>query len=80
MQTVLDLWSKPKIPADASETTQTFRLPERLKDDLQYLANAKGISVSKLILEYVLSGWVEDQKNIYMSIHHSDKPLREILK
>lgn len=75
-------FSRPVNPVEDEKKTEliSFRVGEKFKTDLEMIAQAKGIDMSKLLFEYAIFGFSEDYKNVLLQQVHHDLTLSEILK
>jgi len=64
-------WFKDKVPGKASDV---------FKADLEAVARARGIDISKLCLEYVIDRFTADYKQILYLQSNGSVPLRDLLK
>lgn len=58
----------------------SFRVTEKLKSDLAYVAQAKGLDLSALVYEYVVKCYVEDLKEILLVQSKGNVTVRDLLK
>lgn len=74
-------FSAPKIPVEDEKKTEliSFRVGEKFKADLDVIAKAKNIDLSKLCQEYMLKGFMEDYKTILLIEFNGNRTLRDFL-
>jgi len=57
----------------------SFRITDKLKSDLAYVAQAKGLDLSALVYEYVVKCYVEDLKEILLVQSKGNVTVRDLL-
>ena len=74
-------FSAPRITISDEKKTEllSFRIGERFKSDLDEMARAKGIDLSKLCQEYILKQYIEDYKDLLLLQINGNITVRELM-
>lgn len=81
MQLKLDFSRPVNLLEDEKKTELiSFRTGSRFKEDLSAIARAKGVDLAVLVLEYAISGYLEDYKKIMLLQMNGKKTVRELLE
>ncbi len=75
-------FSRPILPVEEEKKTElvSFRIGEKFKRDLEAVARAKGRSVSDILFEYTINGYLEDYKSILLQQLNGNRTLRDLMK
>ena len=79
-QITLD-FTRPRLPIEDEKRTQliSFRVGEKFKNNLEEISRAKGIDLSKLCVEYVIAGFLDDYKTMLLIESHGKKTVKDLL-
>jgi len=77
--TLFDFSQIRVIPDEKKEKNISFKVGEKFKEDLEFIARAKRITIAALCFEYCVKGYVEDYGRVQMCQNRSGKTLRELM-
>lgn len=80
MQFKLD-FSRPHIPIEDEKRSEliSFRIGEKFKNNLEEISRAKGIDLSKLCLEYMIAGFLDDYKTMLLIESSGKRTVKDLL-
>ena len=82
MQQIKLDFSQPRIPVDDEKKTEliALRVGEAFKHNLELVARAKGVDMSKICHEYIIKGFLDDYKNVLLNQLNGKMTLDELLR
>jgi hypothetical protein len=74
-------FSRPRLPIEDEKRTQliSFRIGEKFKNNLEEICRVKGIDLSKLCMEYVIAGFLDDYKTMLLIESNGKRTVKDLL-
>ena len=74
-------FTRARFPIEDEKRTElvSFRIGSKFKANLEEICRVKGIDLSKLCTEYVISGFLDDYKTMLLIESHGKKTIKDLL-